>query len=140
MTVSHKTTFGFALISAIGLIASAPAIAQEAAASNEGLASTELASGNTSAAIQTLTQELRQYPKDPALMINLGIAHAQSGNEAQARDHFEAAMASRNIIELDTANGNTTNSRALARTAIAMLERGEFRPAARQTDRFTLRE
>lgn len=140
MTLSDKMKFGVAVVAVMGLGAAAPAFAQEEEANKQGLASTALAAGNTSAAIEMLTKELEQYPGDPALMINLGIAHAQVGNEAQARIQFEAAMASREVVELDTANGRTTDSRKLARKAIGMLERGEFRPVALQSDRLTLRD
>jgi len=83
---------------------------------------------------------LKAYPNDPALRINLGIAHAQAGNETEAREQFEAAIASREVLELDTADGRTTNSRRLARQAMAMLKRGEFRPASAPGEQLTLRD
>ncbi len=64
---------------------------------------------------------------DPATLINLGIAHAQRGNEAAARTMFEAAMRAPVVVELETADGLVTDSRRLARRALRMLARGEFR-------------
>lgn len=127
MNLSKMTKVSAAMIAAIGLGSAVPAFAQNVEPSDAGLASASLANGEVAKAIQMLEAELKEYPNDPALLINLGIAHAQTGNEAGARDLFVAAMASREVIELDTANGRTTDSRKLARLAIAMLERGEFR-------------
>ena len=49
-------------------------------------------------------------------------------------------MRARDVIELETANGSTTDSRRLARHALAMLDRGEFRPARHTSEQFTLRD
>lgn len=139
MALSQKTRIGFIGMVAFGLSLMAPAYAQQIEASDEGLASETLADGQSLRAISMLEAELAQHPGDPALLINLGIAHAQRGNDAEARTSFEAALASRNVIELETADGRTTDSRRLARQAIAMLDRGEFRPVG-QTDQFSLRD
>ncbi|KEO90188.1 hypothetical protein EH31_08845 [Erythrobacter longus] len=143
MTLLQPTKLRLALIAAIGLgsvVPVAPAFAQSDNVGGEGLASAALVDGNASTAIELLQSELKEAPQDPAILINLGIAYAQTGNEAEARSHFEAALTSRQVIELDTANGRTTDSRRLARQAISMLDRGEFRPLARQTDQLTLRQ
>ena len=68
------------------------------------------------------------------------IAQAQRGNNAEARTLFEAAMRSREVVDLETANGSATDSRRLARLALAMLDRGEFRSEARTASQFTLRD
>jgi len=91
------------------------------------LAAYPLAQGRALQAIAILETELAEHPHDPALLINLGIAHAQRGDEATAREIFETAMKSPEAIDLETANGSLMDSRRLARRAIAMLERGEFR-------------
>ena len=139
MDLSKMTKTGLTMILGLGLAGAAPAIAQEQAATDAGLASASLADGETVKAIRMLEAQLEQYPGDPALLINLGIAHAHTGNDVEARARFDAALASRDVVELDTADGRTTNSRRLARQAIAMLEKGAFRPAPRQTDQLTLR-
>lgn len=108
------------------------------APSDAGLAAAALSEGESLRAISMLRAELEEYPGDPALLINLGIAYAQNGNVAEARANFEAAMSGREMTELETANGTTTDSRRLARRALAMLDRGEFRPANAQAEQFTL--
>ncbi len=121
-------------------VAAAPALAQSDqwgdSMNTVGLAAQTLADGETTRAIALLKAELAQDPDDPALLINLGIAQAQAGMEEQARASFNSALASRNPVELATANGRLTDSRSLARQAIVMLDRGEFR----STSQLTLRD
>ena len=121
-------------------LATAPVAAQTAAPTDAGLAAETLSDGRTNQAIAQLKAELDLYPGDPAVLINLGIAQAQSGHDQDARMSFEAAMRSRDVVELETANGTTTDSRRLARHALAMLDRGEFLPARRTSEQFTLRD
>lgn len=124
-------------------LAASPASAQETQATvgaeASGLAAETLADGKATQAIKFLKAELEQSPGDPALLINLGIAQAQSGQEEQARVSFEAALAAREVVDLETANGRFTDSRRLARQAIAMLDRGDFSPMPRG-DQLTLRD
>jgi len=111
------------------LLSSAPA---EQAATNTGalenaaLASDHLAKGQAFTAIDSLEKSVKEAPQDPALLINLGIAHAQAGDASMARTMFERALVSREPVELETADGGVIDSRRLARKAIRMLERGEF--------------
>ena len=116
-----------------------PANAQITEPSNECLWSDTLSQGEALQVITELKSELEQHGNDPALLINLGIAQAQSGQVEDARKSFQAAMRSRTVLDLETANGTTTDSRRLARLAMAMLERGEFR-AEPPASRFTLRD
>jgi len=92
----------------------------------EQLSSKALARGETDRAIARLEQALDQQPDDPALLINLGIALAQNGDDAKAQTMFERALVSSKPISLETAEGKLVDSRRLARKAIRMLERGEF--------------
>ncbi|MEM7701821.1 MAG: hypothetical protein AAF251_07780 [Pseudomonadota bacterium] len=111
------------------LLASAPAQAAEttaAAVEKTALASDHLAKGQAFTAIAALEKEIEAAPQDPALLINLGIAHAQAGDVANARVMFDRALVSSEPIELETADGEVIDSRRLARKAIRMLERGEF--------------
>lgn len=137
MALSKITSVACAALVAF---AAAPIAAQTATPTDASLAADTLTDGRTMQAIDQLKAELDLHPNDPAIMINLGIALAQSGREADARASFEAAMRSRDVIELETANGTTTDSRRLARHALAMLDRGEFRPARRTSEQFTLRD
>lgn len=119
-------TMAFTSVSALAQTA-----VQDAQFNSSGLAVESIASGEALEAIALLRQELRAHPNDPALLINLGIALAHSGQEADARASFEAALSSGEIMDLETAGGEMTDSRLLARRAIAMLNRGDFRSAAR---------
>lgn len=128
---------------AIGLLAAAPHAdvgtallqdtamlqdtAQQSGGEGSGLAVSALSEGRSRDAIDALSQAHSADPSDPAVMINLGIAHATRGEDAAARALFEAAMTSRIAYDLDTAEGTAINSRKLARRALRMLERGEFR-------------
>ena len=140
MTPTIITRTGLTFIAGMGLCAASPVLAQANSADDSNLASATLAEGQSNEAIRMLEVQLKSAPGDPALLINLGIAHAQSGNDTEALKQFEAALSSREVVELETANGRTTDSRRLARQAIAMLERGEFRPAPSQADQLSLRD
>ncbi|WP_158094038.1 tetratricopeptide repeat protein [Erythrobacter tepidarius] len=96
------------------------------------LAAQTLAAGREDEALAVLQRASAADPHDPAVLINLGIAYAHKGEDAKARAAFEAALACREVVELDTADGSTTDSRRLARKALRMLERGEFRPRSEQ--------
>ena len=111
------------------LMASAPAQtfeAKETALEPAALASEHLSKGRAFNAIESLEKSVEAAPEDPGLLINLGIAHAQAGDAAKARDLFERALVSSEPIELETADGEVIDSRRLARKAMRMLERGEF--------------
>lgn len=121
-------------------LAATPAFSQATAPSEVQLAVEPLVEGESLRAIALLRAELDAHRSDPALQINLGIAYAQAGNIAESRKLFEAAMANRDVIELETADGRVIDSRRLARLALAMLERGEFDAARRGGSQLTLRD
>ncbi len=133
------TAFAIALIAAAPLADPSAAQLQSPVAAGE-LAAQPLSAGRVDQALVMLEKASAANPDDPAVLINLGIAYAQAGDEARARSAFEAAIASREVIELDTADGSATDSRRLARKAIRMLERGEFRPANTRSEQLTYRE
>jgi tetratricopeptide (TPR) repeat protein len=116
---------------------SAPVVAP--AQLNE-LAAQPLAAGREGEALAVLEKASAADPHDAAVLINLGIAYAQAGNDTKARSAFEAALACHEVVELDTADGTSTDSRRLARKAIKMLERGEFRPASARGEQLTYRD
>ena len=64
--------------------------------------------------------------KDPARLINLGIAYARNGDRQKARALFLEAYRAREWVELETATGAWVDSRVLARRALAMLDSGEL--------------
>ncbi|UYV15503.1 tetratricopeptide repeat protein [Porphyrobacter sp. ULC335] len=133
------TAFAIALIAATPL-AAAPAMPVPALAEATELAVQPLAAGRADQALATLEKASIADPHDAAVLINLGIAYAQAGDDAKARAAFEQALACHEVIELDTADGSATDSRRLARKAIKMLERGEFRPAPTRAGQLTLRD
>ncbi len=137
MTHTLATGIAFAIA-----LAGAPLAAQnQSAQSGDGqLAAQTLSDGESVRAIAQLRAALDQSPGDPALLINLGIAYAQSGSDAEALEAFEAAMSSRDVVELETAEGRATDSRRLARRAIRMLERGEFRTGGQDSAQLSLRD
>lgn len=102
------------------------------------LAAQKLAAGRAEQALVTLEKASAADPHDAAVLINLGIAYAHAGDEAKARAAFEQALTCHEVVEVDTADGTATDSRRLARKALKMLERGEFRPAA--ASQFTYRD
>jgi len=113
--------------------AAPPAVA-EPSVETTALQSEQLAKGRAFTAIVALEKRVESAPEDPALLINLGIAHAQAGDAATARSMFERALVSQEPLELETADGGVIDSRRLARKAIRMLERGEFTTKLSQRD------
>jgi tetratricopeptide (TPR) repeat protein len=142
MTMSF-TVFAAALLAATAP-GGAPATLVEAPLAAPGdsgdLAARALASGRDSQALVTLEKAAVADPHDAAVLINLGIAYARVGEETKARAAFEQALACHEVVELDTADGTATDSRRLARKALKMLERGEFRPAPTHAGQLTLRD
>lgn len=120
-----------AVAGAFTIAFAAPAHAQDAtqATSSDSLAAEAIAEGRQDDAIRKLERKLAATPDDAALLINLGIAYAHAGEEERARDLFEAALVSEDVVLLRTAAGDETDSRRLARKALQMLRAGEFRPA-----------
>jgi tetratricopeptide (TPR) repeat protein len=111
-----------------------------ALAQHNELAAQPLAAGREAEAMAVLEKASAADPHDAAVLINLGIAYAQAGDDTKARSAFEAALACHEVVELDTADGTSTDSRRLARKAIKMLERGEFRPASARREQLTYRD
>jgi predicted Zn-dependent protease len=137
------TAFAIALIAATPLAATplmgAPAT-QLQSTPNGDLAAQTLAAGREDEALAVLRRASAANPHDPAVLINLGIAYAHKGEDAKARAAFESALTCHEVVELDTADGSATDSRRLARKAIRMLERGEFRADGARTEQLTYRD
>ena len=125
------TLFAMALMAATPQ-AAAPGAALASAGESGELAAQTLAAGREDEALAVLQRASAADPHDAAVLINLGIAYAQKGDDAKARAAFEAALTCHEVVELDTADGTATDSRRLARKALRMLDRGEFRPRSEQ--------
>jgi tetratricopeptide (TPR) repeat protein len=130
---------------AAGLMAATPAantdLAQVSALDEAPeLAASSLVAGRSKEAIRVLEQARYADATDPAVLINLGIAHAQLGRDAEARALFNEALTKRAVFDLATSGGRTADSRQIARIALRMLDRGEFRIASQQAGQLTLRD
>lgn len=127
---------------ALALVAATPAVPVPASMLTTApeLAVQPLAAGRADQALAALEQASVAQPRDAAVLINLGIAYAHKGEDAKARAAFEAAMACEEVIELDTADGSVTDSQRLARKALKMLARGEFRADDARTTQLTRRD
>lgn len=127
---------------ALALVAANPSVGMLAAQLSDApeLAAQTLAAGRAEEALATLEKANVSAPHDAAVLINLGIAYAHAGQEAKARMAFDQAIACHEVIELDTADGTSTDSRRLARKAIRMLDRGEFRTASARASTLTFRD
>lgn len=117
-----------------------PAASLQSSGAAGDLAAQPLAAGRAEEALVALQRASTANPDDAALLINLGIAYAHQGDDAQARSAFKAALACDDVVELSTADGTATDSRRLARKALRMLERGEFRPAGERGEQLTYRD
>lgn len=95
----------------------------------------ELADGRNQAAIEAIHANEDLERADPSRLINLGIAYARQGREAEARAMFRAAEKSEIRYDVETAEGRWVDSRYLARKAQAMLDKGEFGGKSRMTMR-----
>ena len=100
----------------------------QAPAATVDVAFAELSAGRNEAAIVRIEGNPDLAESDPARLINLGVAHAREGRTEQARAMFRAAVRARDSVQLETATGQWVDSRDLARTAMAMLDRGAFEP------------
>jgi tetratricopeptide (TPR) repeat protein len=126
------------IAAALAVAGSAGAVPTDSTISfqDRDLSASALTAGRDADAIEELEA---LSSKDPGQLINLGIAYARRGDEETARDLFQAALTSPQPIELETADGRSTDSIRLARKALRMLDNGEFAPAS-TTSRVTLRQ
>lgn len=107
-------------------IAIATMMAQAPAMASAHVAQDALLEGRNHAAIEQIESNSELDADDPARLLNLGVARARTGDYEGARTLFEAVIAKKERIELETAEGDWVDSRRLARKAISMLDRGEF--------------
>ena len=83
----------------------------------------ELKAGQNQMAVDKLTHSAVQRD-DPSRLINLGTAYARLGQTADARNAYEAAIASPIRYDVELAGGTYMDSRWAARTALARLDQG----------------
>lgn len=119
------SAFALALMTAAAAQTPAATLPQEPQLSAE-----ILVAGDAAEAVTRLEREAAFTPYDPAILINLGVAYAQAGDAANAREAFKAAAAASETVQLVTASGDQTDSRTLARRGLRMLESGALAAAA----------
>ena len=109
------------------LFAQAGATGVDANATQErDVAYEQLANGEAQSAITRLEAALVENPDDPALLINLGSAYAQTGDQERAAGFYRAAIDSDIRYRLELANGDWVDSRRAARMALRTLEGSEM--------------
>ena len=82
----------------------------------------ELVGGDNAAAIAALEGALAENPADPAILINLGTAHARMGNYERAAFYFNAARESDVQYDLELAGGRWLDSRDAATLALSSVQ------------------
>ena len=82
----------------------------------------ELLEGDARSAIAVLEAELEDNPGDPAILINLGSAHASLGEWEQAEAYYRQARDGEEGYELELANGRWLHSSEAAALALATVE------------------
>jgi len=86
----------------------------------------EVAAHRNAEAIAQIESEGPVAREHPAQLINLGIAYAREGDADRARALFRRAAHADEAYALETANGEWTDSRVLARRALASLDSGRL--------------
>lgn len=116
------------ILAAVGMMlaqAAQPAITVEAAPDRYDVGFAELSAQRPELAIERIEANSALDADDPCALINLGAAKARLGDRAAAHDHYLSALASRQRYDLELADGTWMDSRAAARLALKMLDRGQ---------------
>ncbi len=90
-----------------------------------------LLQGNYPAALEQMRAAEKQVSpsarRDPARLINMGLAYAKMGDVASARTHYEAAIAAPASFDIVLSDGRVMDSRVAARQALRRLDLGYAR-------------
>lgn len=124
-----------ATLAALGM--AAPGFAQPVqnrAAANEigyeagTLGYSALLQGNYPAALEQMQAAEKQVSsaarRDPARLINMGLAYAKMGDVAAARTHYQAAINAPASFDIILSDGRIMDSRVAARHALRRLDQG----------------
>ena len=103
--------------------AAVPAASVSADSDRIDVAYEQLSNNQNQAAIEKIIASEAYAAADPAALINLGSAYARIGRIADARQAFQAAIASNTRYDLQLADGSWMDARWAARAALAGLER-----------------
>jgi tetratricopeptide (TPR) repeat protein len=131
----NTKVIAFAALAALGT--AAPGVAQpvqnRAAATEIGyeagaLGYAALLQGNYPAALEQMQAAEKQISpaarRDPARLINMGLAYAKMGDAATARTHYQAAIAAPASFDIVLSDGRVMDSRLAARHALRRLDQG----------------
>lgn len=124
-----------AALAALGL--AAPGFAQpvqnRAAATEIGydagsLGYAALLQGNYPAALEQMRAAQNEVSpaarRDPARLINMGLAYAKMGDVVSAREHYQAAIDTPVSFDIILSDGRVMDSRVAARHALRRLDQG----------------
>ncbi|MEP7348888.1 MAG: hypothetical protein ABI668_02925 [Sphingorhabdus sp.] len=117
-----------AIISVSGVAQAEPATGGEIGYPRGSIGYDALMAGDNDRAISQIMANERVNRNDPARLINLGQAYARTGRTAQAVELFNAAIESRDELDLILADGRVMNSKEAAKQALTKLH---MRMAAR---------
>jgi tetratricopeptide (TPR) repeat protein len=131
----NTKVIAIAALAALGM--AAPGFAQPAqnrAAANEigyetgALGYAALLQGNYPAALEQMQAAEKQVSpaarRDPARLINMGLAYAKMGDAASARSHYQAAINAPTSFDIVLSDGRVMDSRVAARHAMRRLDQG----------------
>lgn len=130
----NTKVIAIAALAALGM--AAPGFAQpvqnRAAASEIGydagaLGYAALLQGNYPAALEQMQAAEEVSPaarRDPARLINMGLAYAKMGDVASARKHYQAAIGAPTSFDIILSDGRVMDSRVAARHALRRLDLG----------------
>lgn len=104
-------------------VAAANERAGEVGYSNGALGYDALVAGQVRIAEAQIEASRQADSNDPARLINLGYAHMQTGRYRSAQALFEAARDSHRHFVVELANGETADTRDVARRALARMTR-----------------
>lgn len=110
------------VIALAGVANAQPQASGEIGYSRGSLGYDALMAGDNSRAIVQIMANEKPSRNDPARLINLGQAYARTGRIAEAARLFQAAIQSRQQIDLILSDGSVVNSREAAKQALAKLQ------------------
>jgi tetratricopeptide (TPR) repeat protein len=131
----NTRVIAYAALAALGMTvqANAQPAQNRAAATEIGYASgtlgyAALLQGNYQAALAQMQAaertDSRAVRRDPARLINMGLAYAKIGDMAMARSHYQAAIDAPTSFDIILSDGRVMDSRVAARKALRRLDQG----------------
>lgn len=110
--------YGMALVAAL-------TIASTAAAASEGNGAPELRRGNYVAAERIITGQLRMWPGDTDLLLNLATVYGRTGRRSEARMLYRSVLARPDDV-MDLQSNTSRSAHALAQAGLANIDRAQL--------------